>query len=520
MTLGLIRCASAAGVKRDGTQLDGHNYSDATWCRFQRSLPRKIGGYQVVSQYLSGLSRNLLTQSQNGSEFYSSGWAGGLDALQVPGSGLATFPIQRALPGFTPDPTNTWQFDVQFDNDSGQNLLFAFAGQNLINPAANANFDVYWGNVYDGSAMTTLASVNPDSGLALAVSGGLVSLAPYLILYGNDGYFAWSRPGFPLDFTSTANPALTGATRITSQKIIRGIPLRAGGGYSPAGLFWSVDSLLRATFVGITNTTWQFDSLTTESSVLSDRSIIEYDGAFFWAGVDRFLTFNGVVAEVPNDLNLNWFYEGINKAYASKCFAMKFPRWGEIWWCYPRGSATECSHAVIYNVREKTWYDTPLPNSGRSAGYRGDSLVGGLMSGVLPNRQGLFNLWRHDVGTNEVSGSSVVSVPSSFTTEIYSDFNQQPPSDDGITIQNLQPDFVLSGNLTVTPLKRNNANSPEYAGDVATIYNEPSNPLLQITPLKESAKMIRLKFESNQLGGDYQMGQTMMEIGPDSEKDL
>jgi len=54
-------------------------------------------------------------------------------------------------------------------------------------------------------------------------------------------------------------------------------------------------------------------------------------------------------------------------------FGFKIPRFGEIWWCFPRGSATECNHAVVYNVRENFWYDTALPDSdtvsqGRTAG--------------------------------------------------------------------------------------------------------------------------------------------------------
>lgn len=36
---------SKPGIKRDGTQFDGDYYTDAEWCRFQRGLPRKIGGY-------------------------------------------------------------------------------------------------------------------------------------------------------------------------------------------------------------------------------------------------------------------------------------------------------------------------------------------------------------------------------------------------------------------------------------------------------------------------------------------
>ena len=41
---------SKPGIKRDGTRYEGDFYVDGEWCRFQRGLPRKIGGYQSVER--------------------------------------------------------------------------------------------------------------------------------------------------------------------------------------------------------------------------------------------------------------------------------------------------------------------------------------------------------------------------------------------------------------------------------------------------------------------------------------
>lgn len=94
--------------------------------------------------------------------------------------------------------------------------------------------------------------------------------------------------------------------------------------------------------------------------------MIEYDGAYFWIGVDRFMYFDSAVHELPNDHNQNWFFDNLNYEHRQKIWATKVPRFGEIWWFYPRGAATECSHAVIFNVRLKCWYDVELA---RSAGF-------------------------------------------------------------------------------------------------------------------------------------------------------
>jgi hypothetical protein len=143
-------------------------------------------------------------------------------------------------------------------------------------------------------------------------------------------------------------------------------------------------------FIGSTgagsNPTFSFDTISDMSSILSSQSVIEYDGIYYWVGLDRFLSYNGVVREVPNNLNLNYFFDNLNYSQRQKVFATKVPRFGEIWWCYPSGTSTECDRAVIYNVREQTWYDTVLPNGGRSNGQFARVFQYPLMMGVTTDK--------------------------------------------------------------------------------------------------------------------------------------
>ena len=130
---------------------------------------------------------------------------------------------------------------------------------------------------------------------------------------------------------------------------------------SPAGLFWALDSLIRVTYapqtVGASTFYWRYDIISSQTSVMSSSCFIEYDGIYYWCGIDRFLAYNGVVQEIPNNTNINFFFDNINYAQRQKVWATKVPRWGEIWWFYPAGDATECTNAIIYNVRDKIWYD-------------------------------------------------------------------------------------------------------------------------------------------------------------------
>jgi hypothetical protein len=94
------------------------------------------------------------------------------------------------------------------------------------------------------------------------------------------------------------------------------------------------------------------------------------DGAFYWMGVDRFYQYNGQVAVLPNDKNVNWLFDNINFEQRQKVWATKVPRFNEIWFFYPRGTAAECTDAIIYNVKDKIWYDAgSAVGAQRSCGY-------------------------------------------------------------------------------------------------------------------------------------------------------
>jgi hypothetical protein len=202
----------------------------------------------------------------------------------------------------------------------------------------------------------------------VSVSGGVVTLHPYVFVYGNDGLIRNSGAGNVQDWVS----ADANEVSVATGKIVQGLPVR-GGSNAPSGLFWSLDSLIRVSYIGGAGTPpqyWRYDLISSQSSILSSQSVIEYDGIYYWCGVDRFLLYNGVVKEIPNNMNQNYFFDNLNYAQREKVWVTKVPRFGEIWWFYPRGTATECTDAVIYNVRENIWYDTGLAaGSQRSAGY-------------------------------------------------------------------------------------------------------------------------------------------------------
>jgi len=292
--------------------------------------------------------------------------------------------------------------------------------------------------------------------------------------------------------------------------------MRAGSGTAPAGIFWAFDAVLRATFTG-GSTVFQFDVIATGTSIISQFCVVDYDGVFYWAGVDRFYMFNGVVREVPNSMNLDYFFDGINVNERSKTFCFQVPKYGEIWWCYPRGTATECTHAVVYNVRENTWYDTELPNEGRSAGHFNNSFAAPILTGVKVEGSG-YKAWRHEFKVDEYDGQTVRPISSFFETSDLSTL--VTGTNKYLRCTTIEPDFVQSGPMTVNVTGRANARAPDVTSTTFTFPESAVEPYEQIVMLKEQRRELRIKFESNSLYGDYQMGQVIAHFDSGDGTDL
>ena len=534
MAESVVQIRSQPGIKRDGTKFEGDAYVDGQWVRFQRGLPRKIGGYRSINKYLLGVARTLHEYTQDSLTYIHAGSAERVERFYIDGSYNTSVIVDRTPAALAANANNMWQFDVSYDTTNG-NQIVAQVAPNLACICNSTGGQLFVGDLLGTAALTEVTNV--PSGFNC--TGGVVTLPPYTFAFGTDGYVAWSVPNAPDDFTSSG----AGSANVTGQKIIRGMPLRGGPGNSPSGLLWSADALIRASYIGGSGPSFQFDTISSQTSILSAACVIEYDGIFYWVGTDRFLMFNGVVREVENNMSLNFFFDNINMAYRQKVFAMKVPRYGEIWWCFPKGDSTEPNHAVIYNVRENTWYDTALPNNGRAAGLFPAVFRKPLMSGSAPylladderiteagsftrvTEDGIdyrvtedsgaprYKFWVHEVGADEIDGLAENPIQSYFETADLS-LPVTSQKNNALQVLLLEPDFVQSGPLTVQVRGRANARAQEVNGDVMTIPETASTPQEQVVFFKTQRRELRFRFESNCIGGDYQAGLILAHIQP------
>jgi hypothetical protein len=562
MTQKVFALDTKPGIQRDGTIFDKEFYNDGRWVRFQRGRPRKIAGYREIVDDMAGPSRGIYVIPENNFNNVYNGYSDGLQLIPINNVGIGSGVTNMTLTDFTPSVNNLWQFDSLFDSSgSGDELLVCHPGQNLSLVDSSVNTPVLAGStsgttfsaigVFTVAATlnstttvtvantnllaagqsvtgtgipsgTTVASVTNTTTFEISaaatatgastltidnnvdVSGGVVVLHPYVFVYGNNGLIRNCAAGNPNDWVS----ADSNETNVASTKIVKGLPVR-GGSNAPSGLFWSLDSLIRVSYnpttitVGGTPQTfyWRYDIISSQSSILSSSSVIEYDGIYYWCGVDRFLLYNGVVKEIPNTFNQNYFFDNLNYDQRQKVFATKVPRFGEIWWFFPSGTSTECNDCVIYNIRENCWYDLgEALGARRSAGYFSQVFHYPINAGWEANSSGGVNAFTITSGGTLYTNGTYLAQPltGGTGTGATADIVVTAGVVTSVTIVNRGQNYSVSDLLS--------ASIPAGSGFVITV-----NSLMTFTSLWQheigtdavqgaTANAIESYFETNDLG--------------------
>ena len=699
--------AIPAGIKRDGTVFQNDQYTDGTWCRFQRGDPKKIGGYRTIFQSLIGIYRGMFSQPFNGVNYIFAGNYQELDVfttgitygvgsgpfmanilpgtvyfplvsnttsafvvagnqtaifttgtkviftqsgtptvytvststfstpnttVSVTGGSISGSPTKVWLdniPVFTgdadlqTDPSIgnyrvTWQFDAIFSPAGGNLQVLAHPGYNLQNIDNGVVSQVLVGNItpvstdaWSFTGLSDSAGANPTY-KPISVDGGVCVLYPFIFVYGSSGFIANNNVSTPYSTQSLYdwNGPLANQVNVASSKIVKGMPMR-GGTNSPSGLFWATDSLIRVSFNSagatagtIPSTYWSYDIVSSQISIISSNAVVEMDGVFFWMGVDRFYAYNGQVTVLPNDKNVNWLFDNLNYEQRQKVWATKIPRYNEIWFFYPRGTSTECTDAIIYNVKDKLWYDAgSAVGAQRSCGYTtelfptpiwadwnfnpvfsnpftviahpaslaapgpnqfylygdqtptfspGDSVsftnvnvfnktytvttsqniynttIGTpgvtlvtCATNFVPSPAvgqtvyyvaGGFNIWQHEYGQNQIGLLGETAVYSSITTSDVSWLTGNPSQDalQGVNrrmhLRRVEPNFLQTGTMAMTILGRKFASGPFEENSGPYYFNQNTGKI----DLRVEHRLIRLKFESNEIDGNFEMGRNLI----------
>lgn len=498
------------GIQMDGTDFGSANWTRGYWTRFNnRGTPQKIGGFKVITNLLPKIPRGITVVPVYPNFRAFLGFSDKLYYQDFDSNGNAVGGLVDRTPiGLLDNPNREWDFDILYNRDgAGSIQIIAHAPPNLQGIASPDETEVYYGDL---NAVTPLVSIG-----ALAVSGGVTVSGPFLFYFGNNGQISWSEENDPT--------AEAGDDFITGNKIIYGLPVR-GGEAAPATLFWSLDCLIKATFSpdpDTGNPDFTFDSITCESSVLSSRGIIEYDSTYFWAATDRFLFYNGIVRELPNDMCLDYFFSNINMAQRQKVFVTKVTRWGEIWWFYPKIGSLECNAAVIYNIRLNKWYspdskgempeppDVPYRFVGRSCGEYEQTFAYPVWAANTPRDGALtYDLYMQEFGVDIAkTGDPLVPIPAL----IVSNFISIPLTDNvdkEILIYRMDLDLIQSNPMDIIFYKTGYPRSDEISDSYTFASDE------RKIDFREQARNVRIGFLApmDMTGGNFQLGKIMLAI--------
>ena len=486
-----------AGFLRDGSLYQGDFCTDGQWVRFYQSKPKKIGG-QLAIQKFEDPDHPASYKVPQGCTHITSVWIGGnIIYIAANPSGIYTNISKVSEPNVF---ANVWVKQEVFDPAANADMLWQSAtvitantneqgnpqgpaqthvvlfGCNNLNNINNVTPAKFYDVTLEGENIKSIKPFEiypPNAQEALLqqdlqnLNGGIVFVNNFLFIYGTKGTVVWSRRENPFSFTGGAS----GRINISNDKVIYGAGVR-GGNNPPTILFWTMNSVVRVS--NQTNTSeikappeFQVDIITKESSILSSRSVVEYDGMFFWLGVDRIFLYNGVVREVVNNTNFDWFFANLDILRRQLVFGIKNSEKGEIWWYFPvMGVEGGCSAALIYNIRENIWYDTRIARDcGFFDGSSGKMITYGKNLAPIIGDSSSY-IWVHEEGYEQVSddGLTKKGIESSYTTPIisltaFSPFGEGGGQNNEIWVDRLEPDFKLDTgkvmNMTI--------NSKDYA---------------------------------------------------------
>lgn len=525
------------GIKRDGTTFQADYCTNGQWIRFQRGNVRKMGGMKAINHpaiinkpRVSNITIIPDTATDTNMIVYVAAATGVISRHYLnqnfnnSGVPAVVYNIPNGSPQFI------WKSQIVIQ-DNNQRIVFV--GENSVeNINTNSVSTILIGNSAGNQGYNLAPLPNPPP---LNGVNGSLFVNPYLFLYGSNGLIRWSDDR---DITRF-NGGNSSSINISTDKIIDVRAIR-GGINSPTLLCWTLTSVVRLINTG-NGAVLDFkpDVLSRSSSILSSRCVVEYDGIFFWPGTNRFFQYNGVVQELSNVLNLNYFFNNLDLDNRQLVFGVKNTQYSEIWWFYPeKGQDPNIApvvntRAIIYNIRDNAWSDTAIS---RDAGVYSEEV--GFMatygnSLTTPNTP--LSLYRHEYETFVIAqlrdeaiqeyipdgnNERVRRLPilSSFTTPTiswaaFNPMKQLTGVDRWMNLIRIEPDFILApqvSDMTVTVEAKQYAQSSTTFSDLFPISGiDPTihDAILDKTDIAYQGKHLSLTFDATT---NFEMGHVLV----------
>lgn len=342
---------------------------------------------------------------------------------------------------------------------------------------------------YDASTDTSqIVSVNtPDNN-----QGIVVTEQRHLVCFGSDGdpmKVSWSDQE---DFTqwTAASDNDAGSNLLSGGTIMVGGKRLRGGNI----LLWSDTTAFLMQFTADT-LVFNFNIVGTNCGLIAPKASVEVGGMSFWMTKQNFFMYDGYAKKLNSSAIERFVFDDFNFDQRSKVFAAHNSKHDEVWWFYPTANSTFNNRYVIYNMKEGTW---SVGTMDRSAWIDAPTWPYPLAS----NEDGASYIYQHELGRDD-DGSAMDCTLQTAPLDIA----------DGEQIADLfgwVPDFEdQTGDILLTVDLKDKPNSV-----VETIGPYAISPSTEKIDMRNSARTLSFKLQSNVVGGHYRMGKNRIDIAP------
>lgn len=424
------------------------------------------GGASVTFTYLLSVGNEYA--------FAGFGWGAGTWGASTWGTPRATSNITLQLRTWTMD---NWGEDLIANPAGGYVYLWDNSGGTGIRATKITNAPKCNG---------IIISPNDRHLIALgAVPNGGTDIDPMLIRWSaQEDYNTWAPAA-----TNTA-----GSLRLTDGSKIIGA-LRARNEI----LVWTDTALYSIQFLGPPYTFGQ-TLIATGCGLISPHGMTEHSGTVYWFGrnCQNFYSYNGNLSIVACPV-LNHVQDDINIVQAYQVFAGKYKKESELHFFYASEGSTAVDKRVTLNFVDNTWTFGNMARSvWQDAGNAGfDRPIACDMSGQI---------WTHEIG-NDGNNLAINAYAETGVIELGS-------GDTMTFFDKLIPDFErIVGDVSLTVYTRRYP----YSTDIIKGPYAAASSTEKIS-VRGRGRQMRLRVESNVLGGDFRLGKIRLNVQPDGKR--
>lgn len=248
--------------------------------------------------------------------------------------------------------------------------------------------------------------------------------------------------------------------------------LMCGHKIKGGALIWTTTGVYFLEFLGRPDI-YGADRAGNNCGIISRNAKCVFGSSAYWMGKKRFFQFKGYTKPLDCEI-ADYVFGNLNEDYAHKVWAHHRPSYNEVWFAYPHGDATECSHAAIYNYEKGFWNHTEFARLsgfddevfGYPVGFSSEGRVFNQESGYVYDEEVYLTTDSGDRLTDDAGTNYLAADPGEFAAPT-TPYMQSGPTTIGegdrrMQIDEFLPDEENQGDVTTTFVLREYANSTPF----------------------------------------------------------